>query len=218
MEMMNFPGMQGFTGLLLGPKPISSVNPIDNRVGIIVGGANSAAGIVAEIASRYPATNAGPWEPPVGTWWISGTDGSLWLHASQGVTANNWRPGVGGMVQAVTVNIPTASLQAGGVVVVPNVAGRAITVLSFALSYAAISGTGVTGLYLQDDAGTPVVSTTDTTLTAGTVYDFTAGVSLGAGYCKPLTVGKDLVLAVDGTAANFTCAGGVNVTISFMIK
>jgi hypothetical protein len=217
-EMLNFPALTGFTGLLLGPKPISATAPVDNRIGILVGAANTAAAIVAEILSRYPTTNSAPWEPPVASWWISGTDGSLWVHSSLGTTSATWTPGIPSETFVVTMNIPTESLQAGAVVIVPGVAGKSIYPLGFALNYAAITGVGVVGLHLEDMAGTPILATTDTTLTAGTVYEFTSGVTLGAGFRAPLTAGSSLVLAVDGTKANFTCAGGVNVTVLFQIK
>ena len=236
--------------LTSGAKGLCLGDPVAGYLNVIPGAANTAAGILAEIAARdLPAL-------PVPCWWVSTTDGSIWQHgaASTPAVSTDWTPFAGtlsgltataaelnalhnsgvvasdlttlallqtgsALMQALPyTNVPTAALQAGPVVLVLPVVGSQITPYNLALTpVGAISGTGVTGLKLQDGNGTPVVVATTTGLTTAPLYEFSTGVTLGAGFRAPLTVSKGLYLAVSGTAANFTCTGGVNVTLRFSI-
>jgi hypothetical protein len=222
-------------------------------ISLIPGMANTAAGIVAELGTRYRGN-----EPALYSLWVSKTDGSIWQHTSAGMAAGTWTAlgiGVTGLnstvaelntlhgsgiteaqlaqlsllatsdsaTQSLSVTVPASTLVAGNVILVPAVVGKSITVLAQSITpLSTISGTGITGLLLQDDNAIPVVVDTTTNLTANvTTTEFSAAAhTLGAGFRVPLTAGKNLVLAANAVAskANFVCANGVSVTLVFQVK
>lgn len=251
--MNKFPSETNMGVLTLdGPNPVQT-GLSKLGISIIPGAANTAAGIVAELATRYRNQ-----EPLLNSLWISKTDGTIWQHTSAGMAAGNWTAlgiGVTGLnatvaelntlhgsgitaaqmaqlsllatsdsaTQSLNVTVPASSLVAGNAILVPAVAGKSISVLAQSITpLSTISGTGITGLLLQDDNTTSVVVDTTTNLTANTTtteFSSTAH-TLGAGFRVPLTAGKNLVLAANAVAskANFVCANGVNVTLVFQVK
>jgi hypothetical protein len=217
--MNKFPSETNMGVLTLdGPNPVQTgLSKVS--ISIIPGAANTAAGIVAELATRYRSQ-----EPKLYSLWISSTDGSIWQHSSAGMAAGNWTVYLPSLAtQSLNVIVPASTLVAGNAILVPAVAGKSIAVLSQAITpLSTITGTGITGLLLQDDNSSPVVVDTTTNLTANTTtteFSSTAH-TLGAGFRVPLTAGKNLVLAANAVAskANFVCANGVSVTLVYQVR
>jgi hypothetical protein len=98
--------------------------------------ANTAAGIVAELV----------FEPPVYSFAISTTDGSVWQHISAGVTASTWTndfPGLPGLtVSATELN----QLATGGAVLADFVKLHALTATAAQLNQLANLGTGISSV------------------------------------------------------------------------
>lgn len=86
--MIQLDGLTGFDGLVLGDRH----RPIEGRIGFMIGTADTAAGIIAELLA-YKGPN---WEPPVWSRWYSSTDGSIWQHNGAGTTADTWGSGGSG--------------------------------------------------------------------------------------------------------------------------
>ena len=128
----------------------------------------------------------------------------------------------GNVVQSLNVNVTAAALAAANVVLLACPAGKAITVIDFTITpLSTISGTGITGVIMQDTAGTPLIVDTTTNLTSGVPTHpwTTTAHTLGAQFRQPLTTSANLVLGAMAQAskANFACTSGVQVTLSYQI-
>lgn len=116
------------------------------------------------------------------------------------------------ITKTVTFTVSQANVNAG-LVLIPGIAGKAITVTNYVLTTTGTFATG-TAIVLEDNAGSPVVATTVVTADLGNVnIPGAAGNTLGAGFGVPLTSGKGLQIVKTGSA--FT--GGTNaiVTITY---
>jgi len=126
------------------------------------------------------------------------------------------------VVQHLTTTVTAAMLAAGNATLISGVTGKSIYVLDYAITpLSTMSGTGITGLVLQDNAGTPKVVDTTTTLTLP-IYPWSASAHtlVTANFKQALTVAGSLVLGAMAQAskANFVCASGVLVDLTYVIK
>lgn len=94
-----------------------------------------------------------------------------------------------------------AAINAGSNTILSGVSGHSIYVISFDLVASGTPAT-CTGVYLEDDAGSPVVAATVLVAALGSgVHALPLAANTGAGFSSGgLTAGKDLQINVDGSA------------------
>jgi hypothetical protein len=133
----------------------------NNTIYLGAGVSNTAALVAAEC-------NALGFEPPVGSVYISSTDGSIWQHTSAGTTAGNWTlaglglsgiPAGSAPVFSVTKTMNDAAWAANQVLI-PGVTGKSIVLTSppRVLSAGALTATATANAVLEDTSGTAVVT------------------------------------------------------------
>ncbi len=122
---------------------------------------------------------------------------------------------VAGVARTVTVTATLAQINAG-LVIVPAVAGKAITVSNFIARVTGNFATA-TAVVLESTNASPVVVTSEAIadVTDGAILNpNTAGTTLGAGFGHALGSGDGLQIAKTGTAA--TGGTSIEVTVTFV--
>lgn len=97
-----------------------------------------------------------------------------------------------------------------GLVIIPAITGKSVTVTNFQMQTTGTFATG-TSIELEDTNGTPVaVATVVTADLANVNFPGATGVTMGVGFGQPLTLSKGLQIVKNGSA--FT--GGTNVLLT----